>query len=43
MKVGDKWLVTIPPELGYGEQGGPGGAIGPNEALVFELELVDVK
>jgi FKBP-type peptidyl-prolyl cis-trans isomerase FklB len=42
MKVGDKWLVTIPPGLGYGEQGGPGGSIGPNEVLIFQLELLDV-
>jgi len=43
MKVGDKWLVTIPPSLGYGERGGPNGMIGPNEALIFEMELLDVK
>lgn len=42
MKVGDKWIVTIPPELGYGERGGPGGRIGPNEALVFQLELLKI-
>jgi FKBP-type peptidyl-prolyl cis-trans isomerase len=43
MKVGDKWRLFIPPNLGYGERGGPGGAIGPNEALVFEIELLEVK
>jgi FKBP-type peptidyl-prolyl cis-trans isomerase FklB len=42
MKVGDKWRVFIPPNLGYGERGA-GPAIGPNEALVFEVELLDVK
>jgi len=41
MKVGDKWLVTLPPELGYGEGGFPPD-IGPNEALIFEMELLDV-
>jgi FKBP-type peptidyl-prolyl cis-trans isomerase FklB len=41
MKVGDKWLVTLPPELGYGEGGAPPD-IGPNEALIFEMELLDV-
>ena len=41
MKVGDKWVVTIPPGLGYGERGSP-PAIGPNEALIFQLELLDV-
>ena len=40
MKVGDKWLVTIPPSLGYGEEGFQ--SIGPNELLIFELELLDV-
>ena len=43
MKVGDKWILTLPPNLGYGEQGQPRAGIGPNEVLVFELELLDVK
>ena len=42
MKVGDKWQLVIPPELGYGERGFP-PAIGPHEALVFEVELLEVK
>ena len=41
MKVGDKWQVSIPPALGYREQGQP-PAIGPNEALIFEIELLEV-
>jgi FKBP-type peptidyl-prolyl cis-trans isomerase FklB len=41
MKVGDKWQVTIPPALGYREQGSP-PAIGPNETLIFEIELLEV-
>jgi FKBP-type peptidyl-prolyl cis-trans isomerase FklB len=40
MKVGDKWIVTIPPDLAYGEAGRPG--IAPNEALIFELELLEI-
>jgi FKBP-type peptidyl-prolyl cis-trans isomerase FklB len=42
MKVGDKWNVYIPPEMAYGKSGA-GGAIGPNEALIFEIELLGVK
>jgi FKBP-type peptidyl-prolyl cis-trans isomerase len=42
MKVGDKWQVTIPSDLAYGEQGTPGGPIGPNSVLVFEVELLDI-
>ncbi|MFP1677659.1 FKBP-type peptidyl-prolyl cis-trans isomerase [Alloalcanivorax sp. C16-2] len=42
MKVGDKWKLFLPPELGYGEQGA-GGDIGPNQVLIFEVELLDVK
>lgn len=41
MKVGDKWEVYIPSELAYGENGA-GQMIGPNAALIFEIELLDV-
>ena len=41
MKVGDKWMLYIPSELAYGDRGSP-GAIGPNEVLVFEVELLDI-
>ncbi|MHA7871122.1 MAG: FKBP-type peptidyl-prolyl cis-trans isomerase [Hyphococcus sp.] len=42
MSEGDKFRFFIPPALAYGERGTPGGPIGPNEALIFEVELVSV-
>ena len=42
MKVGDKWRVAIPSDLAYGENPRPGGPIGPNAVLIFEIELLDV-
>lgn len=42
MPEGSRWEVVIPPELAYGSQGA-GGAIGPEETLVFEIELIEVK
>jgi FKBP-type peptidyl-prolyl cis-trans isomerase FklB len=42
MSEGSKYKFYISSELGYGERS-PGGAIGPNEVLVFEVELLSVK
>jgi len=42
MPVGSKWQVVIPPDLAYGVRGA-GDSIGPNETLIFEIELVDIK
>lgn len=41
MKVGGRRELVIPPELAYGATGSP-PAIGPNEALVFVVDLVEV-
>lgn len=43
MSKGSKYKFYIPANLGYGEMGAPGGQIGPNQALEFEVELVDFK
>ena len=42
MPTGSRWEVWIPAELAYGERGA-GGAIGPNQALYFEIELIAIK
>jgi FKBP-type peptidyl-prolyl cis-trans isomerase FklB len=42
MHVGDRWKVVIPPQLAYGERGAL-PRIGPNQALVFDIELLDIK
>jgi FKBP-type peptidyl-prolyl cis-trans isomerase FklB len=41
MKTGAKWQVFVPPELAYGLRGQR--PVGPNEALVFDINLVEIK
>jgi FKBP-type peptidyl-prolyl cis-trans isomerase FklB len=42
MRVGSKWVVFIPSELGFGHEGEPGHYIGPDATLIYELELVSI-
>jgi FKBP-type peptidyl-prolyl cis-trans isomerase len=42
MREGDRWLLTIPPNLGYGVRGQGDGAIPPNQVLLFDIRLVTV-
>jgi peptidylprolyl isomerase len=42
MKVGGRRRITIPPHLAYGKRGA-GGVIGPDETLVFVVDLLGVR
>ena len=42
MKTGDKWRLFIPPDMAYGESS-PTPAIPPNSALIFDVELLEVR
>lgn len=40
MKQGSTWQIFVPPELAFGQRGNP--PVGPNEALMFDLRLVEI-
>ena len=42
MKEGAKYQLYIPSELAYGRHGA-GGDIGPDETLIFDVELIKVR
>jgi peptidylprolyl isomerase len=42
MKVGGRRKITIPPDLAYGKRGA-GGVIGPDETLVFVVDLIGLR
>ena len=41
MSVGSKWKLFIPSDIAYGA-GGAGAQIGPNSALIFDVELISI-
>ena len=43
MKEGDEWELVVPSELGYGENRAANGLIPPNETLVFQMHLIEVR
>jgi len=43
MREGDHYRFFIPPDLAYGDRVGPGAPFGPNETLIFDVELIKVQ
>jgi len=43
MPVGSKWKLYIPQDLAYGANPRPGGAIQPYDALIFDIELIEIE
>lgn len=42
MRVGDKWLVIVPPEMAYGTKGRP-PMVPPNKTLIFTMQVLSVE
>jgi FKBP-type peptidyl-prolyl cis-trans isomerase len=42
MHEGDRWQITVPPNLAFGNRGTPGGTVPPDQIVVFDLTLVSV-
>jgi peptidylprolyl isomerase len=42
MRVGGRRRITVPPDMAYGKRGA-GGVIGPDETLVFVVDLIGVR
>lgn len=42
MKVGGRRLLVIPGSMAYGPSGSPDGTIGPNETLIFVVDLISI-
>jgi FKBP-type peptidyl-prolyl cis-trans isomerase len=47
MKQGDRWIVYIPPDLAFAEEGNPPTAVGlppvgPNQAVIYEIDLLEI-
>jgi len=42
MKTGSTWEIYVPPNLAYGERGLPSGPIGPNQTLIFTINLISI-
>jgi FKBP-type peptidyl-prolyl cis-trans isomerase len=40
MREGDHWQLVIPPKLAYGDRGAGNGTIPPNQALIFDIQLI---
>ena len=43
MKEGGRRVLVIPPDLAYGAEGSQSGAIGPDETLVFVIDVIEVR